>query len=129
MLARLANGRIKGKRADLTEVLRGRVTKHHRFMMRLHLAEIDAIDAAIGAIDTEIEANLVPFRCAADMLTSIPGVGQLGACVIVAEIGTDMGRFLSAAHLERRPKPSQIKRLVAKLTNLGYAVEIKPLAA
>ncbi len=40
-----------------------------------------------------------------------------------------MGRFPSAAHLERRPKPSQVKRLVAKLTNLGYAVEIKPLAA
>jgi transposase len=98
-LARLANGRMKATQADLTEALRGRVTKHHRFMMRLHLAQIDAINAAIAAIDTEVEANLVPFRDAVNILTSIPGVGQLGARVIVAEIGTDMSRFPTAGHL------------------------------
>ena len=32
-------------------------------------------------------------------------------------------------HFDRRTKTAQTKRLVARLQNLGYAVEITPLAA
>ncbi len=98
-LAGLANRKIKATPAELSEALRGRVTKHHRFLLRLHLQQIDAIDAAIGAIDKEVEVNLVPFRSSVDILTSIPGVGPLAARVIIAEIGTDMSRFPTAGHL------------------------------
>src|SRR5258705_2481362 len=222
-LAALAHAGVKCPQDKLREALRGRVTKHHRFLLQLHLKQIDALDAAIAGIDQEVDANVEPFRTAIHLLTTIPGVSDLSARVIVAEIGNDMSRFpteghliswaglchrndesagnrrsnrmrkaapwlkttliqcawaaarkkgsylqaqfhrlrsrrgakkaigavaasmltaayhmiangtfyqdLGADHFERRAKPTQMKRLVAKLQSLGYEVEIKPLAA
>jgi transposase len=98
-LATLAHRRIKATPAELEAALRGRVTRHHRFLLRLHLQQIDAIDAAIGEIDREVDALVEPLRAAIGLLTTIPGVSELSARVIIAEIGHDMSRFPSAAHL------------------------------
>ena len=98
-LAALADRRIKASPAELEAALRGRVTDHHRFMLRLHLQQIDALSAAIAEIDQEVEANLEPFRTAITLLTTIPGVSDLSARTIMAEIGNDMSRFHTAGHL------------------------------
>ena len=98
-LAALANQRVRAPRGKLEEALRGRVTSHHRFLLRLHLRQVDALEAAVAEIDREVEAELEPFRAAVRLLSSIPGVSALSAEVIVAEIGTDMGRFPTAGHL------------------------------
>jgi len=98
-LAALAHGRIHATRAELEAALRGRVTAHHRFMLRLHLNHLDAVDAAMAAIDKEVGANVEPFRIAIEMLTTIPGISSLAAEVMVSEIGIDMSRFKTAAHL------------------------------
>ena len=222
-LAGLADRRIRASPETLSQALRGRVTKHHRFLLRLHLEQIDALERAIAEIDTEVEANLDPFRALIPVLTSMPGIGELAARVLLSEIGTDMSRFPTAGHLiswaglcpkndesagkrrsnrmrkgapwlkttliqcawagarkkgsylqaqyhrirarrgakkaigavaasmltaayhmikngtfyqdlgedhfQRTAKPSQIKRLIAKLQSFGYEVQIKPLAA
>ena len=98
-LASLADRRVKGSQEELREALRGRVTKQHRFLLRLHVDQIDTIEAAIAKIDAQVEENLRPFRTAVELITSIPGIKSLGAHVIVSEIGIDMSRFPSAAHL------------------------------
>lgn len=98
-LAGLADGRIRASPENLREALRGRVTKHHRFLLKLHLVQIDTLNRAIGEIDTEVEANLEPFRALIPVLTSMPGLGELAARVLLAEIGTDMSRFPTAGHL------------------------------
>ena len=98
-LATLAHRRIHASADELEAALRGRVTKHHRFLLKLHLDQIDAFDAAIAAIDQEVNVNVEPFRAAIELLSSIPGVGNLAATVIVSEIGIDMSRFPSAGHL------------------------------
>src|SRR5689334_5127194 len=98
-LAALAHPRLSATPERLKEALRGRVTGHHRFLLRLHLDQVDALDAAVARVDREVGAHLAPFRAAVELLTSIPGVGPLAAQVIVAEIGADMGRFPSAGHL------------------------------
>jgi transposase len=98
-LAVLAHPQLAATPERLREALRGRVTAHHRFLLRLHLDQIDALDAAIARVDREVEGHLAPFRAAVDLLASIPGVGALAARVIVAEIGLDMGRFPTAGHL------------------------------
>jgi transposase len=98
-LATLAHRRIKATSDELEASLRGRVTRHHRFLLKLHLDQIDAIDAAIACIDEEVNANVEPFRVAIQMLSAIPGVGGLSATVIVSEIGIDMSRFETAGHL------------------------------
>ena len=98
-LAALAHRRIKASPAELEAALRGRVTRHHRFLLGLHLQQIDAIDTAIDQIDPEVDALVEPFRTAVQLLTTIPGIDALSACVILAEIGRDMSRFPTAGHL------------------------------
>jgi transposase len=98
-LASLADRRVKASPEQLREALRGRVTKHHRFLLRLHLNQIDALEAAMATIDAQVEDNLGPFRTAVELIMSIRGIKNLSAHVIVSEIGVDMSRFPSAAHL------------------------------
>src|SRR5262249_33956653 len=98
-LASLADHRVKASQGTLREALRGRVTRQHRFLLRLHLDQIDAFDEAIAKIDREVEASIAPFRTAVEQVSSVPGVKDLSARVIVSEIGTDMSRFASDAHL------------------------------
>jgi transposase len=98
-LAALAHRRLHASSDELEAALRGRVTRHHRFLLKLHLDQIDAIDAAIARIDQEVSANVEPFRAAIEQLTAIPGISPLAAQVLVAEIGIDMSRFKTAGHL------------------------------
>jgi transposase len=95
-LAALAHGRIRATGAQLEAALRGRVTVHHRFLLRLHRDHLDAVDAAIARIDKEVDGQIEPFRGAVERLSSIPGVSSLSAEVIVSEVGLDMSRFPTA---------------------------------
>lgn len=99
VLAALADRRIKAPPEVLCEALRGRVTRHHRFLLGLHLGHIDAIDQAIDKIDQEVEASLQPFCQAVGLVKTIPGVSQLAGQGIIAEIGSDMSRFPTCGHL------------------------------
>jgi len=99
VLARLAHRNLHATPTALEAALRGRITDHHRFLLRLHLAHLDAVDAAIAAIDGEVDRTVEPFRAAIALLNTIPGVSSLSAEVIVAEIGIDMTRFPTDAQL------------------------------
>jgi transposase len=98
-LAQLAHSSIHASRAQLEASLYGRVTAHHRFLLKLHLDHIDALDAAIAGIDQEVDSNGEPFRAAIERLSTIPGLSPLSAGVLVSEIGIDMSRFPSEANL------------------------------
>lgn len=98
-LVDLTRGRLKASRATLTEALRGRVTPHHRFMLKLHLEHIDALDRSIEAVETEVGSAIEPFRVLTELLTTMPGVSDIVANVIVSEIGLDMSRFPTPGHL------------------------------
>jgi hypothetical protein len=65
-LARLADPRVKASQQTLRQALRGRVTVHHRFLLRLHLDQIDTLDLAIAKIDQKVEAGIAPFRTAVE---------------------------------------------------------------
>lgn len=63
------------------------------------LARIDALGADIADLNTQIEAQIAPFADAVARLDEIPGVGATAAAVIIAEVGVDMTRFPTPAHL------------------------------
>ena len=98
-LADLTKGRLKASRSQLVEVLHGRVTAHHRFMLRLHLRQIESIEQAVADLEKHIERTLGPFRAAINLLITMPGLSTTAATVIVAEIGNDMSVFPTASHL------------------------------
>lgn len=98
-LLALVDRRVKAPPERLRAAMTGRLTDHHRFLLRLHLRQIDSIAEALAEIDAEVARELDPFRDAVRLLRSIPGISDLPAQAIVAEIGTDMSRFPSAGHL------------------------------
>jgi transposase len=98
-LAEHAKTRLRRKLPELRLALTGRVTEHHRFLLRLHLEHWDRLAELIGRLSERIEASLAPHRAAVERLTTIPGIDVRTAEVIVAEVGPDMGRFPTAAHL------------------------------
>jgi transposase len=98
-LAACISTRVKASRGELLEALRGHVSAHHRFMLKLHLDHIDALDRAIADIEQEVGRGLDPFRQAATLLSTMPGLSTVSAHVVIAEIGIDMTRFATPGHL------------------------------
>ncbi len=98
-LAQLARGNMRSKRALLEQALQGRLTDHHRFLIRQQLAHIQVLDQEIEQFSQEIAERFRPFEAAIQRLSTIPGIKRRLAEVILAEIGTDMSRFPSARHL------------------------------
>ena len=99
LMAQLAKGRMREKIPQLEAALKGSFGGHQRFMLAHQLAHIDFLDASIEELNTEIEERMAPFEWALDLLTTIRGVGQRTAEVIIAEIGVDMERFPTSRHL------------------------------
>jgi len=98
-LASCISTRVKASRAELLEALRGHVSTHQRFMLKLHLTHIDALDKAIADIEKEVGQGLDTFRQAAKLLSTMPGLSAVGSNVVIAEIGIDMTRFATPGHL------------------------------
>jgi transposase len=99
VLAELALGRLRKKIPALTEALVGHFDDHHGFLAAMICDHIDTINEMVTALDARIDTEIEPYRPAVELLDSIPGVDTRTAEVIVAEIGTDMSRFTTAAHL------------------------------
>jgi transposase len=92
-------GQLKATPQALEAALRGRVTENHRFLLRLHLGQVDSIQRAIDALDARLAQQLEPVRDHVVRLTGIPGISTVLARVIIAEVGLDMTRFPTHRHL------------------------------
>src|SRR4029077_11959381 len=98
-LAELSKTRMRAKIPDLRLALVGRFGEHHALMARMHLDHIDHLDEMIDRLDQEVAREMAPFAEAAGRVVSVPGLGQHTTQAILAEIGIDMSRFPTAAHL------------------------------
>ncbi len=123
VLAGLARGKMKAKRAALVEALTGRFDDHHGELARMLLDQIDALTAQIERLTARIEELIAAIpaargvdaggvtgpgagegpdaavRSAIGRLDEIPGISRHAAQVIIAEVGLDMSRFPTAGHL------------------------------
>jgi transposase len=99
VLARLARTRLRAKLGQLEEAFTGHFGDHHAFLLARMLSRIDQASADIAELEAKIEEEVTPFQAAVDRLDEITGVGRAAAQVIIAEIGTDMGRFPTPGHL------------------------------
>ncbi|MGH3970365.1 MAG: transposase, partial [Mycobacterium sp.] len=120
--AGLARGRMKTKQWALVAALDGRFDDHHGELARMLLDQIDALSTQVDTLSARIDELLAAMPDAqpvdahpdgsspgqagdivalgaVDRLDAIPGIGPNTAQVILAEIGLDMSRFPTAAHL------------------------------
>jgi transposase len=99
-MAELVDKRMEAKKPLLVEALAGRVTAHHRFMLRQLLDQADHLDGLVESFDARVEEVMSPLqRAAVARLDEAPGIDVRSGQTIVAEVGTDMGRFPSDRHL------------------------------
>lgn len=102
VLAELAKKRLKNKREDLERALNGLMGAHQRMMLQAQLKHIDFLDEAIETLDKELaerKKDDATFHESLELLDGIPGVGVRTAQAMLVEMGSDMSRFPSAAHL------------------------------
>jgi len=98
-LADLAQGQARKKRVELIEALHGRIRNHHRGLLKVHLDLVTALQHGLAELDATVGKTLASIQEGARLLSTIPGVSDITAHVIVAEIGLDMTRFATDAHL------------------------------
>lgn len=98
-LASMALGKLRDKHDALEEALVGLVGPHLRFLLREQLGHINELDRRIERLSSELQERLRPFEEALERLDEIPGVARATAETLVCELGIDMSRFPSAAHL------------------------------
>jgi transposase len=98
-LADLAQGNARKKRAELVEALHGHIRMHHRALLRVHLDLVTALQHGLADLDAAVGKSLPSIHESARLLTTMPGISDVTSHVVVAEIGVDMTRFASDAHL------------------------------
>src|SRR5512137_468523 len=98
-ICEMAKGKLK-KKADLLEkALDGKLTGHHRFLLRMHLENIQYLAGQIKKLDNEIQQKMVPFHEESKLIQTLPGISEVSASAILAEVGVDMSQFSDEAHL------------------------------
>jgi transposase len=98
-LAEMAKQKLRAKIDDLRQAVPGRFNNHHARMVKELLAHIDYLQASVSRLDEQIDVMMIPFVPARDRLDTIPGIAKRTAEIIIAEIGIDMTRFATPAHL------------------------------
>jgi len=98
-LADLVDPHIKASRSQLVEALHGEITAQQRRLLKIHLKLIEALESSISEIDHNITKAVAPFRDVLERLKAAPGLSEISAPALVAEIGLDMTRFPTAGHL------------------------------
>ena len=98
-LADLARKRLRAKIPELRRALHGRVTEHHRFLLRMHLDHIGHLEGLIGRLSARVEELMAPFARDQERLETVPGISRRVAETVLAEIGNRMEQFPTAGHL------------------------------
>jgi len=98
-MAELAKGKLRKKIPELQPALEGNVEEHHRFLLRLQLGRLEAVEKDLAVLEQRIQEKLKPYEAQLTLLDEIPGVDWTLAAGIIAEMGVDMSVFGSVSQL------------------------------
>lgn len=98
-LATLALGQLRKKATDLILALDGRPDEHFRWMLSRLLVKLERLDSELAEFDARLCEQTQPYDEILERLTAIPGLQITAARVLIAELGTDMSQFPTAAHV------------------------------
>lgn len=93
------HGKVKAERELIRKSLQGKLTDHHRFMLKLIRDSIESKEVLISKIDLQIDRMVAEYNNEIELLSTIDGVQRQSAITIISEIGTDMSRFPNEHHL------------------------------
>jgi transposase len=98
-MAELAKKKLRSKIPELELALEGKLEEHHRFLLKLQLDRVEAVEADLAILEQRMEEKLKPYAQQLALLDEIPGIDWTLAAVIIAELGIDMSVFQSVSQL------------------------------
>jgi transposase len=90
---------MMSKKSELLKAMDGVFSSIQKQLVRAILDHIDDMTKRINDLDDIINNQMKKYENAIQMVDELPGIGSRSAEVIVSEIGINMDRFPSAAHL------------------------------
>lgn len=98
-VSKLVHGRLRPKLDQIVASIEGITTPLQRKLLAQIIDHIDDLNRRIGELDKMVKEYMTEYESAIAAIDEIPGIARRSAEVILAEIGLDMSRFPSAAHL------------------------------
>src|SRR5262245_4953849 len=95
-LANLSRRRLRAKLPQMQLALEGRMTDHHRWLLRVLWDQLEFLEAQLTKVDTQIHEHVQEYQEAIALCTTMPGIEEVAAANLLAEIGTNMAQFPSA---------------------------------
>jgi transposase len=138
-ITELSQRKLRKRIPELTEALRGhQMNDHYRWLISQSVDHAVLLDKQMEELESKIAERVTPWKTQYELLQTIPGLKQMTAAILLAEIGPDMNQFPSAKHLSSwagispgnnrsagKSKKSRIKKgnkfLLAALVQAGWA--------
>lgn len=98
-VSQMIHGRMRPKLDQLMKAIDGITTPLQRKLLAQIIDHIDDLNRRVTSLDEMVKEYIAEYETAIAAIDEIPGIARRSAEVILAEIGTDMDRFPSAAHL------------------------------
>lgn len=95
----LLYGKVREKRSELLLAMDGFLSRVQKQLVSAILDHIDDMTRRIADMDDIVNGQMEKYDQAIAAIYEVPGIGPQSAQVILAEIGLDMSRFPTAAHL------------------------------
>jgi transposase len=93
ILTSYIHGRVKASKKEIQQALEGTIDQEDTTILKLLSVQLDNVDRLINAVEEEIKKLSKPYQKEIELLTTFPGIGNLTAIGIIAEIGIDMNQF------------------------------------
>jgi transposase len=97
-LAHLSRRRLRAKLPQRQLALEGRMTDHHRWLLRVLWDQLEFLEAQLTKVDTQIHEHGQEYQEAISLCPPTPGLEEGAAANLLAEIGANMDQFPSAQH-------------------------------
>jgi transposase len=97
-MADYARGTWRNKKKELEFALDGSFSAHQRWLLHEELGHLSALEKQVERVEREIEQRMKPHAEQLRRLDTIPGIDQITAWTLRAELGTDMSVFPDADH-------------------------------
>ena len=108
-LAEMSKGLLRNKVPELRQALEGRVTEHHRFLLKELRDHQEFIEGKVAEVEAEIESRMRHFEAEVERLDTIPGVDRVTAWSLIAAVGVKMEQFLPRGTWPRATTPTGVR--------------------
>lgn len=91
--------RCRSSKEDIQKALEGTLEQEDRNIIKRMMKHVESLEEIIATIDQDIQESLKPYQAQVELLKTMPGVKDLAAASLIAELGVDMNQFKDATHL------------------------------